>query len=77
MEAAYAAARTIPQMEAAYRRHKKTGLLITRGAIRAVASAYISQQKYYRLGAFVASAGATPATCSGTCTSSPSRPTSR
>ena len=57
MEAAYAAARTIPQMEAAYRRHKKTGLLITRGAIRAVASAYISQQKYYRLGAFVADAG--------------------
>jgi len=42
---AYAAAGTIPQMEAAYRRHKKTGLLITRGAIRAVASAYISQQK--------------------------------
>ena len=54
---AYAAAGTIPQMEAAYRRHKKTGLLITRGAIRAVASAYISQQKYYRLGAFVADAG--------------------
>lgn len=54
---AYAAAGTIPQMEAAYRRHRKSGLLITRGAIRAVASAYISRQKYYRLGAFAADAG--------------------
>ncbi|TKW11222.1 hypothetical protein SEVIR_6G219700v4 [Setaria viridis] len=54
---AYAAAGTVPQMEAAYRRHKRTGLLISRGAIRAVASAYISRQKYYKLGAFVADAG--------------------
>ncbi|XP_062196743.1 pentatricopeptide repeat-containing protein At3g42630 [Phragmites australis] len=54
---AYAASGTIPQMEAAYRRLKKTGLLISRGAIRAVASAYISQQKYYKLGAFVSDVG--------------------
>ncbi|CAO2162736.1 unnamed protein product [Urochloa humidicola] len=54
---AYAAAGTVPQMEAAYRRHKSTGLLISRGAIRAIASAYIARQKYYRLGAFVSDAG--------------------
>ncbi|RLM75026.1 pentatricopeptide repeat-containing protein [Panicum miliaceum] len=54
---AYAAAGTVPQMEAAYRRHKRTGLLISRGAIRAVASAYISQQKYYKLGALVTDVG--------------------
>jgi hypothetical protein len=54
---AYAAAGTIPQMEAAYHRHRKSGLLITRGAIHVVASAYISRQKYYRLGAFAADAG--------------------
>ncbi|CAO2184281.1 unnamed protein product [Urochloa humidicola] len=54
---AYAAAGTVPQMEAAYRRHKSTGLLISRGAIRAMASAYIARQKYYRLGAFVSDAG--------------------
>ncbi|TVU05115.1 hypothetical protein EJB05_48266, partial [Eragrostis curvula] len=53
----YAASGTIPQMEAAYRRHKRTGLLISRDAIRAVASAYISGQKYYKLGAFVLDAG--------------------
>ncbi|KAL6646183.1 hypothetical protein ACP70R_017791 [Stipagrostis hirtigluma subsp. patula] len=50
---AYAASGTIPQMEAAYRRLKRTGLLISPAAIRAVASAYISHQKYYKLGAFV------------------------
>ncbi|CAL5005277.1 unnamed protein product [Urochloa decumbens] len=54
---AYAAAGTVPQMEAAYRRHKSTGLLISHGAIRAMASAYIARQKYYRLGAFVSDAG--------------------
>ncbi|CAO2192102.1 unnamed protein product [Urochloa humidicola] len=54
---AFAAAGTVPQMEAAYRRHKSTGLLISRGAIRAMASAYIARQKYYRLGAFVSDAG--------------------
>ncbi|CAO2207282.1 unnamed protein product [Urochloa humidicola] len=54
---AYAAAGTVPEMEAAYRRHKSTGLLISRGAIRAVASAYIARQKYFKLGAFVSDAG--------------------
>jgi hypothetical protein len=54
---AYAAYGTVPQMEAAYRRHKRTGLLISRDATRAVASAYISQKKYFKLGAFVRDVG--------------------
>ncbi|KAL6858967.1 hypothetical protein ACP4OV_017969 [Aristida adscensionis] len=54
---AYAASGTIPQMEAAYRRLKRTGLLVSPAAVRAVAAAYISRQKYYKLGAFVSDVG--------------------
>lgn len=54
---AYAASGTVPQMEAAYRRHKRTGLVVSRDAIRAVASAYIARQKYYKLGVFARDVG--------------------
>lgn len=53
----YAASGTVPQMEAAYRRLKRSGLLISADAIRAVASAYISQRKFYKLGEFVNDVG--------------------
>uniref|UniRef100_A0A0A9FA13 Uncharacterized protein n=1 Tax=Arundo donax TaxID=35708 RepID=A0A0A9FA13_ARUDO len=43
---AYTVSSTIPQMEVAYYRLKKTGLLISPATIHAVASAYISHQKY-------------------------------
>uniref|UniRef100_J3MUH3 Pentacotripeptide-repeat region of PRORP domain-containing protein n=2 Tax=Oryza brachyantha TaxID=4533 RepID=J3MUH3_ORYBR len=53
----YAASGTVPQMEAAYRRLKKSRLLVSTDAIRAMASAYISQRKYYKLGEFVSDVG--------------------
>lgn len=53
----YAAFGTLPQMEAAVGRLRRSGTLISVAAIRAVASAYISQRKYYRLGEFVSGAG--------------------
>ncbi|KAG8047904.1 hypothetical protein GUJ93_ZPchr0001g31268 [Zizania palustris] len=53
----YASSGTVPQMEAAYRRLKKSRLLISAEAIRAMASAYISQRKYYKLGEFVNDVG--------------------
>ncbi|EAZ43361.1 hypothetical protein OsJ_27961 [Oryza sativa Japonica Group] len=49
----YAASGTVPQMEAAYRRLKASRLLVSVAAIRAMASAYISHRKYYKLGEFV------------------------
>ncbi|GJN15714.1 hypothetical protein PR202_gb02651 [Eleusine coracana subsp. coracana] len=55
---AYAAWGTVPQMEAAYRRHKRTtGLVPSAAAIRAVAAAYIARKKYFKLGAFARDAG--------------------
>ncbi|KAF0898107.1 hypothetical protein E2562_001763 [Oryza meyeriana var. granulata] len=53
----YAASGTVPQMEAAYRRLKKSRLLVSTDAIRAMASAYISQRKYYKLGEFASDVG--------------------
>ncbi|KAF7108465.1 hypothetical protein CFC21_108937 [Triticum aestivum] len=53
----YAASGTVPEMEAAVGRLKKSGLLISVDAIRAVASAYIANRKYYKLGEFVRGVG--------------------
>ncbi|KAM0834810.1 hypothetical protein ACQ4PT_063329 [Festuca glaucescens] len=53
----YAASGTIWEMEAAVGRLRKTGLLISADAIRAVASAYVAQREYYRLGEFVRGLG--------------------
>lgn len=53
----YAASGTIWEMEAAVGRLRKTGLLISADAIRAVASAHVSQREYYRLGEFVRGLG--------------------
>ncbi|XP_037468120.1 pentatricopeptide repeat-containing protein At3g42630-like [Triticum dicoccoides] len=53
----YAASGTVPEMEAAVGRLKKSGLLISVDAIRAVASAYIAHRKYYKLGEFVRGVG--------------------
>uniref|UniRef100_A0A0E0CEF8 Pentacotripeptide-repeat region of PRORP domain-containing protein n=1 Tax=Oryza meridionalis TaxID=40149 RepID=A0A0E0CEF8_9ORYZ len=53
----YAASGTVPQMEAAYRRLKASRLLVSAAAIRAMASAYISHRKYYKLGEFVTDVG--------------------
>ena len=69
---AYAAAGTIPQMEAAYRRHRSTS-----APSRPRTSPDRSTTGSARSRRTPASAGATSATCSGTSTSSPSRPTSR
>jgi hypothetical protein len=53
----YAAAGTVWQTEAAVGRLRKTGLLISADAIRAVASAYVARREYYRLGEFVRGLG--------------------
>uniref|UniRef100_A0ACD6AM04 Uncharacterized protein n=1 Tax=Avena sativa TaxID=4498 RepID=A0ACD6AM04_AVESA len=53
----YAASGTVREMEAAVGRLRNTGLLISVDAIRAVASAYIAQREYYRLGEFVRGLG--------------------
>uniref|UniRef100_A0A0E0IEP1 Pentacotripeptide-repeat region of PRORP domain-containing protein n=1 Tax=Oryza nivara TaxID=4536 RepID=A0A0E0IEP1_ORYNI len=53
----YAASGTVPQMEAAYWRLKASRLLVSVAAIRAMASAYISHRKYYKLGEFVTDVG--------------------
>ncbi|GJN04006.1 hypothetical protein PR202_ga21512 [Eleusine coracana subsp. coracana] len=54
---AYASWGTVPQMEAAYRRHRRTGLLPSPSTIRAVGAAYIARKKYFKLGAFARDAG--------------------
>ncbi|XP_051196997.1 pentatricopeptide repeat-containing protein At3g42630-like [Lolium perenne] len=53
----YAAAGTVWEMEAAVGRLRKTSLLISADAIRAVASAYVTQRQYYRLGEFARGLG--------------------
>ncbi|XP_051203162.1 pentatricopeptide repeat-containing protein At3g42630 [Lolium perenne] len=53
----YAAAGTVWETEAAVGRLRKTGLLISADAIRAVASAYVARREYYRLGEFVRGLG--------------------
>ncbi|KAI4974930.1 hypothetical protein ZWY2020_048537 [Hordeum vulgare] len=53
----YAVFGTVPEMEAAVGRLKKSGLLISVDAIRAVASSYIAHRKYYKLGEFVRGVG--------------------
>jgi hypothetical protein len=53
----YAAYGTVWEMEAAVGRLRKISLLISADAIRAVASAYVTQRQYYRLGEFARGLG--------------------
>ncbi|XP_026656269.2 pentatricopeptide repeat-containing protein At3g42630 isoform X2 [Phoenix dactylifera] len=48
---------SIEEMEAAYGRMKKSRILIEKEAIRAMASAYISGRKFYKLGEFLRDVG--------------------
>ncbi|KAG1326317.1 Pentatricopeptide repeat-containing protein [Cocos nucifera] len=48
---------SIEEMEAAYGRMKKSRILIEKEAIRAMASAYISEGKFYKLGEFLRDVG--------------------
>lgn len=53
----YSAYGSLTAMEAAYERLKKSRILIETEAIRAMALAYISQRKFYRLGEFLRDVG--------------------
>uniref|UniRef100_A0A0D9X9U9 Pentacotripeptide-repeat region of PRORP domain-containing protein n=1 Tax=Leersia perrieri TaxID=77586 RepID=A0A0D9X9U9_9ORYZ len=53
----YAASGTLPQMESAYDRLKKSRLSVSGAGIRAMATAYIRRRKFHRLNEFVADVG--------------------
>ncbi|RWW46416.1 hypothetical protein BHE74_00047658 [Ensete ventricosum] len=48
---------SLEDMEAAYERLKKSKILIEKGAIRAMASAYINQRQFYKFGEFLRDVG--------------------
>ncbi|CAL9098013.1 unnamed protein product [Musa textilis] len=48
---------SLEDMEAAYERLKKSRILIEKGAIRAMASAYIKQRQFYKFGEFLRDVG--------------------
>ncbi|CAL9176930.1 unnamed protein product [Musa hybrid cultivar] len=48
---------SLEDMEAAYERLKKSRILIEKGAIRAMASAYINQRQFYKFGEFLRDVG--------------------